>query len=675
MRHSIAGVVGLAPAVLLSMAFVTAGLGSTQEPPPARAQQPIRTEATFVRVDVYPTRDGCPVEGLTAEDFEIREDGALQTIQSFEHVVVPIGPGTELRDPGSQRDMLQEAANPRARLVVIFLDPPSVSLRGSHAVKEPLIELISRVLGPDDLVGLMTPEMSATEIVLGRRTQIIEEMLRRNWDWGKAEDTILRLTDRERLWTECYPPGPGDGEYSRLALGMIFKARQRLTLEALQDLVRYLGAIREERKAIVTVSSGWRLIGETPALMNLRPGETPGHEPITVGPTGQPRLGDWRNRLGSDVPKTECDADRMRLAQADNVTFFRELLDDANRANASFYPLDPGGLQAPKGGAPFDTSKLGTLRELAVNTDGLAIVDSNDLDRGIRRVVHDLTSYYLIGYNSTNAKLDGRFRRIQVRVKQRGIEVRARRGYRAATPGEVAAASTTAESASEPSPVDAALGQLARLRRNARFSINVTGRIEDGEADIWVAGELPGRTDEFSAGATADLEVQAGDRSTRTRVTLAPGERGFVTAVTLPAVNAADVSVRARLSGEGSIEPLSDTIRVSLAEGAARPLLFRRGPSTGNRVLPAADARFTRAERLRLELPVAAAVLPGAARMLDRAGHALRLPVRVGEKTDAAGQRWITADVVLAPLAAGDYAIEQSPEGMGKVITAIRVTR
>src|SRR5690606_14839263 len=154
--------------------------------------------------------------------------------------------------------------------------------------------------------------------------------------------------------------------------------------------------------------------------------------------------------------------------------------------------------------------------------------------------------YYLIGYNSTNAKLDGRFRRIQVRVKQRGIEVRARRGYRAATPEEVATASTPADASSGPSPIDEALGELSRLRRNPRFSIRATGRVENGEALVWVAGELPGRTDEFSAGATADLEVQAGDRSASARVTLAPGERGFVTAVTLPAATASDVSVRAR---------------------------------------------------------------------------------------------------------------------------------
>ena len=110
-----------------------------------------------------------------------------------------------------------------------------------------------------------------------------------------------------------------------------------------------------------------------------------------------------------------------------------------------------------------------------------------------------------------------------------------------------------------------------------------------------------------------------------------------------------------------------------------QPLLFRRGVTTGNRVLPAADLRFSRTERVRLELPVAGDAKAGAGRILDRAAQPLQVPVTVGERLDdATGQRWITADVVLAPLAGGDYAIEVEVVGDGKsqrVISAIRVVR
>ena len=78
------------------------------------------------------------------------------------------------------------------------------------------------------------------------------------------------------------------------------------------------------------------------------------------------------------------------------------------------------------------------LRTLAVDTDGIAVIDTNDIDTGLKRIVADMSSYYLVGYYTKNAKLDGRFRKITVRVKRPGVNVRARRGYKAATAEELA---------------------------------------------------------------------------------------------------------------------------------------------------------------------------------------------------------------------------------------------
>ena len=81
---------------------------------------------------------------------------------------------------------------------------------------------------------------------------------------------------------------------------------------------------------------------------------------------------------------------------------------------------------------------------------------------------------------------------------------------------------------------------------------------------------------------------------------------------------------------------------------------------------------------MHLEIPVDADVKPGSGRLLDRAAQPLQVPVTVGERVDAeTGQRWITADITLAPLSAGDYAIEiilQGPQ-QERVITGVRVTR
>src|SRR5205807_9088656 len=73
-------------------------------------------------------------------------------------------------------------------------------------------------------------------------------------------------------------------------------------------------------------------------------------------------------------------------------------------------------------------TRLNSLRTLADNTDGIALVNSNDLAGGFKRIVDDLSSYYLLGYYSSG-KLDGRFHSITVRVQRPGVQVRARRGY------------------------------------------------------------------------------------------------------------------------------------------------------------------------------------------------------------------------------------------------------
>jgi VWFA-related protein len=669
----------------------------------AQPQQPIRVDTNFVRVDAYPMRDGKPVFDLKAEEFEIFEDGVLQKIESFEHVVVrPAGPQTERREPNSQRESLQAAANPRNRVFVVFLDTPFVTIEGAHRVNEPLIRLIDNILGPDDLVGVMTPAMAASQIVLGRKTQVIEDSLRRNWAWG--DRFTLQNDEREHAYKSCYPPLANEkGDTSALARELITRKRERATLEALEDLVRYLRSIREERKAILIVTEGWLLYREDKALMTLRKDPVtgwqepiPGVDRVGVGPNGKLTTKDPRQVDEGSLTKTECDTDRLRLASMDNKQFFLDLMNEANAGNSSFYPVDPRGLPAfdnpigPERPPPIDVDhamlreRIEVMRTLASNTDGIAVVNSNDLDVGMRRISDDLTSYYLLGYYSTNAKQDGGFRALKVKVKQPGVDVRARRGYRAATSAELTAARRGADA---PVPeatraVTAAIDRLGRVRPEARFRINAVVSA-GGKPTVWVAGELQGQTGrpgDFAQGGTAEIEATAGTLSTSAKVPLKPGERTFLASMALPGGAAGDIGIRARLiSAEGGSIPLSDMLRLETGSSGMQPLLFRRGATTGNRMLPAADLRFSRTERVRLELPVESGVKPGGGRLLDRAGQPLQVPVVVGERLDeATGQHWITADLALAALSGGDYAVEIEVVGTGKsqrVVSAIRVVR
>ena len=666
--------------------------GPPSQPAPQGQEQPqpprFRVEANFVRVDAYPTADGKPVQDLRQEDFEILEDGKSQAIAAFEHVVVsPAALQASRPEPSSVRAGEQAAANARARVFVFFLDPAHVWFEGAHAVKEPLIRLVDRILGPDDLVALMTPSMSAAQLTFGRKTQVMAEMLRVNWSLG-GRLKILPEDDHERQYEDCYLPDEG------LVTEMIVRRRERTALDALHDLVRYLGGVREERKAIVAVTNGWRLYGPDSNLLGLRGRDVPGKSPVGVDEFGKLRVNPPRRDVaGGGGDLSVCERERMQLAAMDNEEHFRRLIELANRNNASFYPLDPRRLEVfeyPLGRGDqqpsLDTDRrhlqqrIEVLRTLAEGTDGMAIVNTNDLESGLRRVADDLTSYYLLGYYSSNTKLDGTFRRISVRVKRSGVDVRARRGYRAATAAEVGSA-RAAESAPLPESVrtaNAAIASLGRIRPEQQFSLHAVP-LRDASGTItalWVAGELQASAREFTAGSTASIELAGGATGTAAAA-LKPGERTFL--LRLPVQGGAEaIEVKARVTAEAAAVPLAESVRVEPQRLAPQPLLFRRGLSTGNRVLPAADVRFSRTERLRLELPMPAGAAPATGKVLDRNGQPSQVPVQIGEKTDADGQRWLTADAVLAPLGAGDYIVEVSFTAAGteqRVLTAVRVTR
>ena len=125
--------------------------------------------------------------------------------------------------------------------------------------------------------------------------------------------------------------------------------------------------------------------------------------------------------------------------------------------------------------------------------------------------------------------------------------------------------------------------------------------------------------------------------------------------------------------------PLVESVRFDVAE--SKPVMFRRGPTTGTRMVPAASPVFSRTERVRLDFPVGPAPgdTPGTGRLLDRGGAATQIPVVVSERTDdGTGQRWVTADLSLAALSPGDYVVEVvivRESGEVRSLTPIRVGR
>ena len=676
---------GCAAALTLVGAGLALRAAAPQAQPPQPPQTPFRTEVNYVRVDAYPTRDGAPVLDLTQQDFEILESGVPQKIEQFERVLIqPAGPQDTRIEPNNVAESRSMTQNPRARLFVLFLDTYHVDVAGSYRIRAPLVEALDRVIGADDLVAVMTPEMAATDITFARRSTTIEGMLTRYWHWGER-DRVTLPDPQDREYCTCFPTEPA------VVTELIARRHEKRTLDALHDLVVHLGGLREERKAVLAITNGWLLYRPNMTLTQGDPRRPPPTgPPVTVDPRGGKLT--TKDTIASPAANNQCASDRMNLAQIDDDTDYRRLLERANRSNVSFYPVDPRGLaafdtpimpMAPCGPPPpmvplavdraMLTSRLTSLRTLAENTDGIAIVDTNDLAKGFRRVVDDLSSYYLIGYYSSG-KLDGRFHPITVRVKRPGVQVRARRGYLAATPAEMTAAARPAAPPklveAETAAIQTALAPLTEFQRDSPLRIHVaTGwrvRADGSPAPaFWVVGEFASSA---PAGRDVDVTVVSAAGATVGRATGAGGARNVMVPVVPSESAAGEFTVRVRAEGFGT-----GTVRVTLppAPDAGGAIFLRRGPTTGNKDVPTADLRFRRNERLRVDLPFgspdasglaqgrpAADASAGTARILDRTGKALPIPLTATMRDDRDGSRWQSTELALAPLAPGDYLIE-----------------
>ena len=129
------------------------------------------------------------------------------------------------------------------------------------------------------------------------------------------------------------------------------------------------------------------------------------------------------------------------LSELSHNNRFITMMQGANRANVSFYPVDPDRLFSGT-----HTLMIQQALEMMVSiTDGLRISETALFESGLRRIVDDLSNYYLLGYYST-ADADGKFHQITVRVKRPGVEVRARAGYLAAKAAEAARPPTSVSS-------------------------------------------------------------------------------------------------------------------------------------------------------------------------------------------------------------------------------------
>jgi hypothetical protein len=130
---------------------------------------------------------------------------------------------------------------------------------------------------------------------------------------------------------------------------------------------------------------------------------------------------------------------------------FKRIQIAARRANVAIYFLDTRGLgglsvyASAQFGPPIAEQDIGAgfmehleasegAESMASDSGGFTVKNTNDLNKGIKRIADETRSYYLLGYNPNNLARDGRFHKIDVKVAGKNLEIRARKGYYAPLP-------------------------------------------------------------------------------------------------------------------------------------------------------------------------------------------------------------------------------------------------
>jgi VWFA-related protein len=681
--------------VLTVAAVAILGLApAARQSTPVQDQRPVfRGSAVFVNVDVYPRRDGRVIEGLTKDDFEVFEDGKPQPVEKFEFIrVTPFTPDAEKRDPNTVSESLLLASDPHNRVFVIFLDTFNVTLPGSYYSREPLVTFLNRTIGPDDLFAVMTPEVPVERLTFARRTETIAAELQKFWFWGEADrltPAVGRTSEYERA-QRCgrYAPDPG-------------KLNAEIAATALERLVEKMGALRDARSNILFVSEGWIPTAPLPPAKGTAPRPTLPRVGPTLGPGLTTRLGAGTDDYGNP-DRNSCELWADQVARIDFQRRFKDLLLKAQQANVAFYSIDTGGLKTgfptakelekiqPENVAAAISAKmdnlnlkLDTLRTLANETGGFAVVNTNDLLSGVRKISDDLSAFYLLGYYSTNTATDGRFRKIEVRVKAPDVKVSARRGYTAPTPEMLKAeAAAAAAPARVRTAADDARERLGRIRADARLHTAAVASPSGLEVIVELAGhEMANYRWNSGAAVTVTVTPRDGGAAISAQGKIAPGARSVL--VSAPVGDAAGRAWRVTTRAVSGAESAEDAIDVTppAQSGLGEPIVYRAMPSPRSIPQPSADPVFRRTERIHVRW--GGTGFPGTglenrvARLLGPQNDPLPVPVTVTERTEA-GRTVLAADLVLAPLAAGDYVIELSGTRGAEKLTsyvAFRVTR
>jgi VWFA-related protein len=348
----------------------------------AAPQQPrppeFRSDVRMIRLDVSVVDGvGRAVAGLSAEDFELREDGRPVPLVYFEAV----GPGDSAEGAAPAGDA--EAPAPTRR-VLLLVDLATMSMGQAIRARESVARFLREGTREGDWVRLAN--LSTGRAWDGRMPEDRERLSRAAATLGKGpflfgQDGVLgAIQDRVEIAGE---DGPSEAETSGQFLSIFAEAAG--TLDTLESLIVQLGGVAG-RKAIVLVSPGFP---------------------------------HWRN----------LDQRLERVASL------------ARESATTIYFVDVAGLDGvtPQPGVRLRSvfeaawARSAGAQELAEATGGYASRFSANLVPALTRIGDELRTYYVVGYAPTRPD-DGRFRSVRVKVRLDGLAARTKKGYLAGAP-------------------------------------------------------------------------------------------------------------------------------------------------------------------------------------------------------------------------------------------------
>lgn len=400
--------------LLLAVTRAAAAQAAPDAPPDGGAFMDI-VNVDVVNVDVYVTeRSGKPVTGLTADDFEIYEDGRRVAITNFyaETEEAPAGapaiPAPAV--PGRPAGVEQVPDDQRLYLVV-FIDNFNIRPFNRNRVFRRLREFLDATVGTTDRVMLTTYNRSLKQRVpfTGDSREVNAALFEIEKETGFG---VHRDSDRRDLIEAIEDAETSSEAMARVRsyAGSYFNDTM-VTIDAMREVVTTLGGL-PGRKAFLYVSDGIPMIAAEDIYLYLNE----------------------KFRDGSYI---------LQAREFDATRRFQELAALANANRVTFYTVDAGGLRTPSassaeqqtaGASAFiDTQNIhnlqAPLRTLADETGGRAILNTNDVGEQLFAVQRDLRSFYSLGYQPASAG-DGRYHRVEVKVKRKGLQVRHRAGYR-----------------------------------------------------------------------------------------------------------------------------------------------------------------------------------------------------------------------------------------------------